>query len=72
MVNGYCLFIVALETDIAEDHPEVIALVEEAIREIEHVVIEPQEDQFAEVLQQWITKVWLLVCNFLEVFNSCV
>ncbi|XP_062872509.1 adenylate kinase 9 [Trichomycterus rosablanca] len=45
------------ESEIAEDHPEVIALVEEAIKEVEHISIEPPEEQCAEVLQKWIRKI---------------
>lgn len=47
----------AVEMEVTEDHPEVQALVEEAMNEAEKMPIEPRDDLCAEVLEQWIREV---------------
>lgn len=44
---------------VTEDHPEVQALVEEAITEAEKMAIEAPDDMCADVLETWIREVTL-------------
>ncbi|KAG7316817.1 hypothetical protein KOW79_020358 [Hemibagrus wyckioides] len=45
------------ETEVTEDHPEVQALVEEAMKEAEKMPIEPSDDVCVEVLEKWIREI---------------
>ncbi|XP_060721057.1 adenylate kinase 9 [Tachysurus vachellii] len=45
------------EMEVTEDHPEVQALVEEAMNEAEKMAIEPRDDMCTEVLEQWIREI---------------
>lgn len=56
--------LVAVETEVTEDHPEVQALVEEAMKEAEKMPIEPSDDVCVEVLEKWIREVWHLNCAY--------
>lgn len=49
--------LVAVETDVTEDHPEVQALVQEAITEAEKMPIKVPDDMCTDVLETWIREV---------------
>lgn len=55
---------VAVEMEVTEDHPEVQALVEEAMKEAEKMSIEQPDDMCADVLEKWIRKVWPFNCGY--------
>uniref|UniRef100_A0A8B9H3N5 Uncharacterized protein n=1 Tax=Astyanax mexicanus TaxID=7994 RepID=A0A8B9H3N5_ASTMX len=51
-----CLFVTA-EQEVTEDHPEVCALVDEAMKQAEQTSVEPTEDMCVDVLLKIITEV---------------
>lgn len=48
---------VAVEMEVTEDHPEVQALVEEAMKEAEKMLMEHPDDMCVDVLEKWIREV---------------
>lgn len=48
---------VAVEMEVTEDHPDVQAFVEEAMKEAEKMPIEQLDDVCANVLEKWIRQV---------------
>lgn len=52
--------IVAVDMEVTEDHPDVRALVEEAMKEAESLSIEQPDDMCAGILEKCIREVWPL------------
>ncbi|KAI4890937.1 hypothetical protein NFI96_033193 [Prochilodus magdalenae] len=56
-VRHFTAMVVATEEEVTEDHPEVQALVEGAMKEAEQASVEPPEDLWVEVLQKKIIEI---------------
>lgn len=56
--------LVVIEMEVTEDHPEVQALVEEAMKEAEKMPVENPDEMCADALEKCIREVRPLNCGY--------